>query len=154
MCPGYIFKILHIWWDFKGKSFILLLYNQPTRNRWRRYGRIAKQIPNLNAKVNQGLPKYWQTDGRPDRRISSIHKPELLCNPAKNENDVWIISPFPFYHLHISYTRRWPVQARLAAIELKELPQWQRLFDWFVRYIESLRGFSDISAISRLGRRR
>ena len=25
-----------------------------------------------------------QTDGRTDRRTSSIHKPELLCNPAKN----------------------------------------------------------------------
>ena len=26
-----------------------------------------------------------QTDGRTDRRTSSIHKPELLCNPAKNQ---------------------------------------------------------------------
>ena len=25
------------------------------------------------------------TDGRTDRRTSSIHKPELLCNPAKNQ---------------------------------------------------------------------
>ena len=26
-----------------------------------------------------------RTNGRTDRRISSIHKPELLCNPAKKQ---------------------------------------------------------------------
>ena len=47
-------------------------------------------------------------------------------------------------------TRRWPVQARVASIELKELPQRHRLVGrWVV--LRNLHRFSDISAISRLG---
>ena len=42
------------------------------------------------------------------------------------------------------------MQARVAAIELKELPQRHRL----VGCLDGLRRFSDISAISRLGSRR
>ena len=43
---------------------------------------------NLNAEVNQVNQNVdrqtdRQTDGQTDRRTSSIHKPELLCNPAK-----------------------------------------------------------------------
>ena len=37
---------------------------------------------NLNAEVNQNVD--IRTDRRTDRRTSSIHKPELLCNPAIN----------------------------------------------------------------------
>ena len=36
---------------------------------------------NLNAEVNQNVDR--RTDRQTDRRTSSIHKPELLCNPAK-----------------------------------------------------------------------
>ena len=43
---------------------------------------LMRPRTNLNAKVNQNVDR--QTDGRTDRRTSSIHKPELLCNPAKN----------------------------------------------------------------------
>ena len=48
---------------------------------------------NLNTEVNQMLTD-GQTDGRTDRRTSSIHKPELLCNPAKNS----IICSGIFHH--------------------------------------------------------
>ena len=37
---------------------------------------------NLNAEVNQNVDR--RTDRQTDRQTSSIHKPELLCNPAKN----------------------------------------------------------------------
>ena len=43
------------------------------------------------------------------------------------------------------------MQARVAAAELKELPQRHA---WLVGCFEKLRRFSDISAISRLGSRR
>ena len=41
---------------------------------------------NLNAEVNQNVDRQTdgRTEGQTDRRTSSIHKPELLCNPAKN----------------------------------------------------------------------
>ena len=39
---------------------------------------------NLNTKVNQNV----------DRRTSSIHKPELLCNPANNNQ---VCPPFAFF---------------------------------------------------------
>ena len=48
------------------------------------------------------------------------------------------------------HTRRWPVQARVAAIELKELPQQHRLVRWLVGCFEDLRNFGDISAISHV----
>ena len=46
------------------------------------------------------------------------------------------------------------MQARVAAVELKELPQQHRLVGWFDGCVEDLRRFSYISAISRLGIRR
>ena len=35
------------------------------------------------------------TDGQTDRRTSSIHQPELLCNPAKNQT--WAITAWGAY---------------------------------------------------------
>ena len=61
-----------------------------TRNRWRQNGRIASKFKNLNAKVNQNADR--QTDRWTDRHTSSIHKPELLCNPAENCFTVWLIN--------------------------------------------------------------
>ena len=42
---------------------------------------------NLNTEVNQNVDRQTdgRTEGQTDRRTSSIHKPELLCNPA-NKN--------------------------------------------------------------------
>ena len=52
-------------------------------------------------------------------------------------------------------TRRLPVQARVAEIELKELPPQPRLVGWLVGCVKDLRRFRRyISAISRLGIRR
>ena len=46
--------------------------------------RLQSKFKNVNAKVNQ----MWTTEGKrtdkTDRQTSSIHKPELLCNPVKN----------------------------------------------------------------------
>ena len=48
----------------------------------------AKAIGQLQTKfqnLNKGKLKCWcQTDGRIDRWTTSIHKPKLLCNPAKH----------------------------------------------------------------------
>ena len=44
---------------------------------------------NLNAEVNQMLTDR-RTDRQTDRRTSSIHKPELLCNPA-NYGDTCVL---------------------------------------------------------------
>ena len=58
---------------------------------------------NLNAEVNQNVDTQTdrqtdrQTDGRTDRRTSSIHKPESLCNPAKNGGYI--------FHYHQSISR-------------------------------------------------
>ena len=38
------------------------------------------------------------------------------------------------------------MQARVAAVEVKELSQRHRLVGWFVGCVEDLRRFSDISA--------
>ena len=52
---------------------------------------------NLNVEVNQNVDRQTdgQTDRQTDRRTSSIHKPELLCNPAKKDgrNGAWLTSP-------------------------------------------------------------
>ena len=44
--------------------------------------RLQRKFLNLNVKVNQNVDR--RIDRRTDGRTSSIHKPELLCNPAKN----------------------------------------------------------------------
>ena len=59
------------------------IFNLKTRNSWRRYGLIEKHIPKT---WTQRLPKCGrQTDRWADRWTLwlSIHKLELLCNPAK-----------------------------------------------------------------------
>ena len=42
---------------------------------------LQNQFQNLNAEVNRNVDKW--TDRRP---TSSIHKLELLCNPANKQN--------------------------------------------------------------------
>ena len=39
----------------------------------------------LNATAKRSC---WRTDRRTDRRFSPIHRPDLLCNPVKNEKQV------------------------------------------------------------------
>ena len=48
---------------------------------------LQSKFQNLNTKVNQMLTDGQtdeRTDRRTDRQMSSIHKPELLCNLANN----------------------------------------------------------------------
>ena len=59
-------------------------FNSVTKQETAEGGMVGLQskFQNLNAKVtkvNQNVDRWT------DRQTSSIHKPELLCNPAKNQ---------------------------------------------------------------------
>ena len=51
---------------------------------------LQSKFQNLNKKVNQMLTNGL-TDGQTDRGTSSIHKLELLCNPAKKESKMILL---------------------------------------------------------------
>ena len=38
----------------------------------------------LSKTLTQRLTKMLTSDGQTDRRTTSFHRPELVCNPAKN----------------------------------------------------------------------
>ena len=74
---------------------------------------------NLNAEVNQNVDGRTdgQTDRRTDRRTSSIHKPELLCHPAKKCKS-WNINHTPLTKMsYFSEFLSWTMPKHLKVMD-------------------------------------